>query len=173
MGSFFLFGADALEWTLHVLARVGQQQQQQRRVVSGHVSRSRHCCRLSGIPDELEIVTKLLVNLLDTQPDNAQVLYWTQQLNLCQISNANTAKGCVMAQMNNAILSDSSALAARARNRIAASQMIKYETDTATEQGSTTDRNVVLNAPAPVCSPSPMRSPRAMRRLPHCPACAG
>jgi len=147
VGSFFLFGADALEWDSYTFWR-------------GLASNNNNNVALfqdmylglataAGFPAYLtnsEIVTKLLVNLLDTQPDNAQVLYWTQQLNLCQISNANTAKGCVMAQMNNAILSDSSALAARARNRIAASQMIKYETDTATEQGSTTDRNVVLNA---------------------------
>jgi len=147
MGSFLMFGADALEWASYAFWR-------------GYVT--------SGTPDanvlqlmyngyansagfpayftNSEVVTKFLVNLLGTTPDSTQVFYWESRLNNCDRLNMSTAKGCVMTELIASIYGDSSAPSARVRNRLAASQMIKYETDTATEQGSTTDRNLVLNA---------------------------
>lgn len=146
MGSFFMFGADALEWDSYTLWRNSTASSSRESVLQSMYLGYQTAAGFPNFFTNEEIITKFLNNLFGAPPDAATLAFWTSRLNTCGMVSPTTSKGCVMAQLIDAIITDNSALAARVRNRMAAAQLIKYETDTATEQGSTTNRNVVLNA---------------------------
>ena len=146
MGSFLMFGADALDWTSYSfwrsLAGSAPRDQALQNMYAGYAT-------VAGFPAFLlneEIIAKFWVNLFGTAPDSAQSLFWTSRLNTYDVTSPTTSKGRVMADLIDFTMTGTAAALVRVRNRLSAAQMIKYETDTATEQGSTTDRNVVLNA---------------------------